>query len=366
MANTTGAGPSGSSTFRVMLMLAAFVVIVAGMRAAAPILVPFLLSIFIAVVAAPPMFWLKNRGVPTPLAMLAVVLGLLMVAGVFGILAGSSIEDFQQDLPGYQERVRAQLRALIGWLQTHGLTGVDDRLLDYFDPGAAMGLVARTLAGFGSVLTNAFLIILTVIFILLEASSFPAKLRAIFSNPEASLGRLEAMAQNVERYMEIKTTVSLMTGVAIYLWLLVLDVNHALLWGLLGFLLNYVPTIGSIIAGVPPVLLALVQLGPGAALLTAAGFIVVNVFFGNLVEPRFMGRGLGLSTLVVFLSLVFWGWVLGPVGMLLSVPLTMAFKLALDANVETRWLAVLLGPELPADPVRARRPEEDAAPGDGI
>ena len=119
-----------------------------------------------------------------------------------------------------------------------------------------------------------------------------------------------------------------------------------MLWGTLAFLLNYVPNIGSIIAAIPALLLALVQLGPGAVLWSAIGYLVVNNLVGNVIEPRFMGRGLGLSTLVVFLSLVFWGWVLGPVGMFLSVPLTMTLKIALDSSEETRWIAILLGPEV--------------------
>jgi predicted PurR-regulated permease PerM len=122
------------------------------------------------------------------------------------------------------------------------------------------------------------------------------------------------------------------------------------LWGLVAFLFNFVPNIGSIIAAVPALLLALVQLGPGPALAAGAGYLVVNIVMGNVVEPRFMGRGVGLSTLVVFLSLVFWGWVLGPVGMLLSVPLTMVVKLALEANPETRWIAVLIGPDVEPEP----------------
>jgi predicted PurR-regulated permease PerM len=144
--------------------------------------------------------------------------------------------------------------------------------------------------------------------------------------------------------MGIKTWTSMLTGVLVSLWLWLLGVDHAQLWGVMAFLLNYVPNIGSFIAAVPAVLLALVQLGPGSALLAALGYLVVNIIIGNVIEPRFMGKGLGLSTLVVFLSLVFWGWVLGPVGMLLSVPLTITVKLALDSKPETRWLGVLLGP----------------------
>jgi predicted PurR-regulated permease PerM len=141
----------------------------------------------------------------------------------------------------------------------------------------------------------------------------------------------------------LKTIFSLATGVAIWIWLAIIGVDFALLWGLVAFLLNYVPSIGSIIAAIPAILLALIQLGVGPAVLAGLGYVVVNVVFGSILEPRFMGRGLGLSTLVVFLSLVFWGWILGPVGMVLSVPLTMIVKIAMESNEDTRWIAVMLG-----------------------
>ena len=151
---------------------------------------------------------------------------------------------------------------------------------------------------------------------------------------------------SVNSYMAIKGWVSLATGLIIAIWLTILDVDYPLLWGLLAFLFNFVPNIGSIIAAIPAVLLALVQFGPGAAMAAGAGYVAVNIIMGNVIEPRFMGKGVGLSTLVVFISLVFWGWVLGPVGMLLSVPLTMIVKLALEARQDTRWIAVLLGPDI--------------------
>jgi predicted PurR-regulated permease PerM len=154
--------------------------------------------------------------------------------------------------------------------------------------------------------------------------------------------------------MVIKTGISLVTGGMAALWLTILGVDYALLWGLLTFALNYVPNIGSIIAAIPPVLLAIVQLGIGKAIAAGAGYAVINVLMGNFVEPRFMGRGLGLSPLIVFLSLLFWGWVLGPVGMLLAVPLTMTAKIALDSREETRWIAVLLGPQIVQHPPPTR------------
>jgi predicted PurR-regulated permease PerM len=142
--------------------------------------------------------------------------------------------------------------------------------------------------------------------------------------------------------MAIKTTTSFITGIFISVWLAIIGVDYPILWGSLAFLLNYVPNIGSIIAAVPAIILAFIQLGLWSALFTALGYVLVNGIIGNIVEPKFMGRSLGLSTLIVFLSLVFWGWILGPVGMLLSVPLTMTVKIALESNSSTRWIAILL------------------------
>ncbi len=360
------AGNDGRPAVRYLVVAAALVIVVAGMRAAAPLLVPFLLSAFIAVVSAPPFFWLQRKRVPKLLAVMIVVAGVIGFGVLVAQLVGSSIEDFSRDLPFYQSRLQEESTVLLGWLGGLGVEINERLLLDTFNPGAAMKLAAGVLKGLGGVLTNAFLILLTVIFILLEASSFPAKLRATLGDPDTSVGYFRTFLVNVQRYMAIKTWVSLATGAVVAVWLTVLGVDYPLLWGLLAFLLNYVPNIGSIIAAVPAVLLALIQLGAGTALLTALGYVAVNVTMGNVVEPRVMGRGLGLSTLVVFLSLVFWGWVLGLVGMLLAVPLTMTLKIALDSREETRWISVLLGPESQAAVVakHARDLEPAAEPGE--
>lgn len=220
-----------------------------------------------------------------------------------------------------------------------------------------MRLVAGMLNGLGNLLANSFLIFLTVIFILLEASSFPAKLHAILDNAESSLAHFEKFTTDVQRYLAIKTSTSLLTGIAIMLWLMTVGVDYPPLWGLLAFMLNYIPNIGSIIAAIPTILLALIQLGIGAAVWVTLGYLVVNNIVGNIIEPKFMGRGLGLSSLVVFLSLVFWGWVFGPVGMFLSVPLTMTVKTALGSSEETRWIATLLGPK-----IELRREADDSIP----
>ena len=326
-----------------LITVAAFVIVVAGMRAAERILVPFLLSVFLAIICAPPLFWLRRKHVPTALALLIVIAGIMGIGLLMGTLVGASLKDFSATLPVYQVRLQEETKALLAWFERIGIEISDQVLLEYFDPGAAMRLVAKTLTRLGGVLTNAFFIVLTVVFMLLEASNFPNKLRAILDPSNPTLANFDKITNDVKRYMARKTLVSLATGICIAIWLAILGVNYPLLWGLLAFLLNFVPNIGSIIAAIPAILLAFVQLGVSSALFAGLGFFVVNGVIGNVIEPRFVGRGLGLSTLVVFLSLVFWGWVLGPVGMLLSVPLTMTVKIALESSEDTRWIAILLG-----------------------
>ncbi len=331
---------------QIILTLAAFVIVVAGMRAATSILVPFLLAAFIAIISAPPMFWLQRKGIPNWLSLLIVILAIILIGWCILALVSSSIISFTNDLPAYEAKLRTLTNSIRTKIESTGLDISGFEITEYFNPGAAMKLVATGLNSLKTVLTNGFLILMTVIFILIEASGLPLKLRTIVGDAEDALINFDKFISDVKQYMAIKTAISLITGIVIAIWLAVLGVDYALLWGLLAFLLNYVPNIGSIIAAIPAVLLTIVQLGPAQAAAAATGYIVVNVVMGNLIEPRFMGQSLGLSTLVVFLSLIFWGWVLGPIGMLLSVPLTMTAKIAMDSREETRWLSILLGPDI--------------------
>ena len=323
-----------------LLVTAALVVVIAGIKAAEELAVPFLLAAFIATIAATPVFWLNQHRVPIGVGIAAVVLGLVGLLVGVGAVVAQSAGEFQQQLPAYQAKVEALFGDVRGRAQELGI----ELNAEVLDPGLALNFAGDALASFGNLLSNGFLILLTVLFILAEASSFPRKLRTVLADPDEDMPHFERFAANVNRYMAIKTTVSLGTGVFVATALWLIGVDFPILWGLLAFLLNYVPTIGSVIAAVPPVLLAIVQLGTGHAIAAAAVFVAVNVVMGNVVEPRFMGRALSLSTLVVFLSLVFWGWVLGPVGMLLSVPLTMTAKIAFEANPSTEWIAHLLDP----------------------
>jgi len=343
-----------------VISFAAVVVIIYGLQMAKNLLVPFLLAAFLALITVRPMLWLQMKRVPSILAALIIVTIIMLIFAVVGTIVGTSIADFTTALPSYQERLDGIVDRLVNFFaRVFDSTTAVESLGDMIDPGWAMGLAATILNSLKDVLTNVFLIIFTIIFILLEASTVETKVAAAFGRSTQSLKRPRVFLANLGSYLGIKTVVSIVTGFAAGLLTWAIGLDFPLLWAMLAFLLNYVPTIGSIIAAVPAVLMALVQLGPAEASATAIGFVAINMVFGNLVEPRLMGHGVGLSPLVVFIGLVFWGWVFGPVGMLLSVPLTMALKLALESDKRTRWIAILLGSEGDAQHALMRRQLHD-------
>ncbi len=325
-----------------LMNMAAFVVVVAGMKTASPLVVPFLLAVFLAIICAPPLFWMQKKGVPELLAMLLLIVLIVGIWLFLVTLIGTSMTDFSRNVPKYQERLLEQAGGWWQWLDGRGITLDRSLLTDTLNPGKLMKMAANTLNGVGGMLTNAFVIFLTFFFILSEAAGFPCKIRAIQGENSTALAKYGEIATGVNRYLGIKTLTSLVTGVIVAGCLTLQGLDYAVMWGVVAFLLNFIPNIGSIIAAVPAILLALVQLGWRAALVTGLIYLVVNIVIGSILEPRVMGKGVGLSVLVVFLSLAFWGWVLGPVGMLLSVPLTMAVRIALDGSEHTRWIAILL------------------------
>lgn len=339
---------SFNSGTRFLIIVAALVIIIGGINQAQSALASFLVAAFLAVIGTPPVLWLERKRIPSVVAVMLVVSGMIAILLIVGGLVGTSLSSFTDDLPSYQQRIQEEIAKLDALLEKKGIPATEKILLEYVNPGGVMNLTALLLAGVGSALSNIVLILLTVAFILFEVSSFPVKLRAVLGDPWQAFPQFTRFVDDIERYVVIKTLVSLATGILIGTWLSILGVGFPILWGFLAFLLNYVPSIGSTVAAIPAVLLALIQLGIGRAVMATAGYMAVNFILDNVIEVRLMGRKLGLSTLVVFLSLIFWGSLLGPVGMVLCIPLTMTLKFACENNKSTQWIAVLLGPEEPA------------------
>lgn len=335
--------PAPNSPVTVATVTIAVLAVLFAMREASTIVVPALLAFFLAAVADSPVSWLERRGLSRVLGVLLVVTGMTLVALAIGVLVGSSLQELSEQAPAFQQKSRDQLDALLNrWGGWRVGTDTSD-ILDYISPDAALGLAAGVLTSVRDLFGNAFLILFLTVFMLLEVPGLRTKLEVL----GAVRGAGPSIPEIVRGYLLIKTLTSLATGLLIGIFLSILSVDFAALWGLLAFLLNYIPSIGSFVASIPPVLLTLLQNQPGLALVVATGFLAINVAIGNGIEPRVMGKGLGLSTLVVFLSLILWGWLLGPVGMLLAVPLTTTVKIALEAHDGTRPAAVLLGSDGP-------------------
>lgn len=331
---------------RALIVGAAFVIVIAGLHLAASVVAPFLLAVFIAVIATPPLRWLTNHGWSKWAALFIVGFVLADIGSLLALVSTGALDGFRESLPSYQERLTLLSQEFHGWMQRLGLEPEGVESPSMLDPAKTVAMIRSFLASVGGLFSSGVLILLTVIFILAEASSLPAKMRAAFDTTEETDARIALIFDSINRYMVIKSLTSLATALSVWVWLWFLGIDFAILWGIIAFLLNFVPFLGSFLMAVPAVLLALVQTDIPTTLLVALGYLVINTVIGSILEPRIMGRGLGISTLAVFLSLLFWGLVLGTVGVFLSVPLTMAIKVALDASPYTRPIAILLGPEI--------------------
>lgn len=337
-------GTAESPGLKVLFSLACVVVIVFGLRLAAPILLPAALALFLTVLSLPIMVWLRNRRVPKASAVIIPLLVNVAVVGLIIALFSQSLSELQRELPRYLNTL-TQLQA--SWIESiEGRTGIvmmEYLTMELIDPGAIIGFARGAVGRIAQFVSMTFLVFLIMAFMLSEATIFPDKFHYITGDTTSEEDRLTKVVTEVQTYLGIKTVMSLLTGLILAAWADFMGLDFPILLGLIAFLLNYVPTVGSILAAIPAVLLSVILVGTvGHALLVSLGYVVVNTLFGNIIEPNLMGRRLGLSTLVVILSLLFWGWAWGPLGALLSVPLTVVVKIWLENTTDLRWVAILL------------------------
>jgi len=370
--------PSGGIGARFLLASAAIIVILAGLKAAQSLVSPFLLAVFFALILTPPLRWLKKKGLPDALAILTLSTFVFLLGLGVVLVFSNSLTHFASKLPVYKEKVTAGYTTIDTWINNVAdkLNALGESLpqlgpIEMADPMEApeteptpppevpqvreklslsnviqvSTLIAYVQIGVNTLLniaTVSSLVIIMVVFMLIEAARLPDKVKEAFGGRDLSNEYFKKIADDTWNYMKIKTIICFLTGLATSIGLWFLGVQYAPLWGLLMFFLNYIPNIGQVIASVPPILLALIDGGVISATLVTAWLIFVNTLFGIGVEPRYLEHGLGISSLVVLLSLIFWGWLLGPVGMFLSAPLTMVMKIILQNDPKTKWIAVLL------------------------
>jgi AI-2 transport protein TqsA len=349
---------------RVLVVLASLVFIVFAMRIASPVLGPVALAATLAIAFEPFAIGLQRRGLSrgvaaafTSLLMLLVVIGML-------VLVLQAAFDLSSHVPAYAETLRTQAAEWINWLERRGLGSLATRLRSG-DPGGGAAAFAEQAAASALSLTQAsILVLLITAFIQLDAPALRAALSKRFRQGPSTEGGVnpESIIDDglgeIRRYIIVKGCLSLVGGAALGAWCWAWGVEGALVWGTVAFLFNFVPIVGSLISAVPPVLLAFVTAGPGAALGVASGYIAVNLLVDNIIEPRVMGRAVGLSPLVVLIAMAVWGFVLGPIGALLSVPLTIALRTVLMAS-GLSWIEPLLS-DAPIALAPARHPHAPA------
>lgn len=362
---------SKESGFRVLLTLAATVVVITGLKHSEAFFVPVMLALFIATISYPITDWLRNHKVPRFLAVLLTVLvdfaflvGIVSIA--ISLLGNFEVKWDQTYYPLLRGKIDEISAFLVDTLTKFGFENAREAVELYFKElwkeqldnlqvekvlTLGTGLVGRVASFFGT----AFIVLVLTVFMLTEARQFGRRFNAICEARGPNFERMLAAGKDVQRFLGIKTCVSLGTGVlaGILCWLC--DLDFFVLWGILAFALNYIPVVGSVIAGIPPVVLALLVHDLPRGVIVAVGYASINAFIGNFVEPSLLGRRFGLSTLAVIVSVLFWGWLWGPVGMLLAVPMTMIIKVALDHSYEFHWLAVAVTPEKILKPKKAEK-----------
>ena len=333
-----------SSILKVVLIGAGVAIIIFAMKLSAPILSSFLLAGVIGIAVLPATRWLILKGVATWLALL-ITIGLIFL-GVIALIAviGISVLNMVETLPQYQSNLQGLLDTAATGLGSIGLQQTDlESAIAGIDTGGVMGFVGSFLGGIMSSLSNLLIMLMVLIFFILGAPLLSTKIKENFPSDNPIFSRFRTLIRDLQQYVSITTWINFLVGLVNTIFLMIIGIDFAVLWGVLSFITGYIPNVGFWIAAIPPVLLALLQYGIGKALIVLVGFIVINGGVQNILTPKMMGQGLNLSVFVVTVSLFFWGWVLGPMGAILAIPLTMIVKeVFLDAYDDTRGLADLL------------------------
>jgi predicted PurR-regulated permease PerM len=333
-----------SFTLRVLIAIAATGIALAFMRTAAEMINSLFLAWIVVLVASPLLHWLVRKKVPTWLSFILTLVAILAVFIIFILIILFALSRFSEAIPAYIsefERISASIQEA---LATLGLSGSDSRsILTFINPEQLFDLVVDFLSGLVGTLGDIVLIALLIVFLLLDAFNAPAKLVEEIKSGNAYLQRYFDTSKSLRVYIYITTIVGLTTGILDIVWFTLLGVDFAVLWGILAFLMSYIPTLGFWLAAIPPSLLALLESGPTTAVLVFVGIVLINGFAENVVKPKFMGEGLNLSPFMVVFSVIFWAAVLGPLGAILGVPMTLLFKqVVLEADDQNRWIARLM------------------------
>lgn len=322
---------------------ASFVIIIRGMQVAASIVNSFLLALIITITVTPLLNWLICRGVTKWLALSLTILVVVLVGSTFIAFLGVSVAKFSELLPTYKPRLIELEQSLNSFLESKNIYLSDIFALEIFSPESFFRAIANLISTLARALSASLLLLLIVVFMLIEAVVFPLKLKRVFNTDSILLKKFAEFNLSLRSYVWITTCTGLMEAIAYLLLMLFFGIKLAVFWSTLFFLLNFIPEVGFFLAVIPPLLLTILQLDASKALLIFLGFYLIDTLADKVIKPHFMHQELDLSPLVIILSIIWWGWVLGATGVLVAVPLTLMIKkLVLESSENTRVLAMML------------------------
>ena len=321
---------------------ASFVVIIAGMKMASEVVVILFLAIFISSIFSTILKVLEKKNIPKIISYFLILIIVVFISFMFAYIINISLNDFIKNLPFYEDKFKNLILNSTIIAQDYGLEIDKTKILEALNFSSFFGVTTNIIGSISAFLSKFLLVIIGVAFILAESKSFQTKLKVIFRNNAKKLEHFNLFSFNIQKYFVVKTFTSFLTGFIITLMLMFFNVDYPILWGVIAMLFNFIPVVGSIIASIPAILLALMNLDIFSAVWVIVLYMVINISISNILEPKLMGRELGLSPLVIFFSLIFWGYILGIVGMFLAVPITMTLKIAFDSNISTHWLGILM------------------------
>ncbi|WP_375725151.1 AI-2E family transporter [Arcobacter sp. KX21116] len=322
--------------------LACIVVIIAGVKIASEIVIVLFLAIFISSIISTLIKILDKKHIPKIISYLLVLGFFTLISLLLAYIVNISLKDFITNLPTYEEKLQQTIVNIISLAENYGYSIDKKTILDTLNLNSFFGITTNLIGSIGTFLSKFLLIIIGIGFILAESKSFEKKLKILFRKESDKIEHFNLFSNNIQKYFLVKTATSFLTGFLVAITLIFFDISYPILWGVIAMLFNFIPVVGSIIAAIPAILLSFLTSDLNTTLILIVLYLAINIFISNIIEPKFMGKELGLSPLVIFFSLILWGWVLGIVGMFLAVPITMTLKIAFDSNKTTKWISLLM------------------------
>ena len=309
-----------------LLAVASIVIIVAGMREIASVLNIFLVALLLAVSISPILIWQIKRGWPKTVSLVATIFIVLVVTAGLSAVLGVAVNNMAEKAPEYQERITVLYQSTLKTLSEKGIKIDDIQQLDMFSPEKLINFGTGFIENLFSTFGNVFFVLVLMIFILIEIANLTIKADRGEFDEDSWQNRFSYISNDLKKYVSINAVTGLMAALCDLVLLLIIGIDFAVIWAFLSFFFSFIPNIGFFMSLIPPALIALLEFGWIECLAVIVGYVVINLIIDNVIKPKYLGKEFNMSILLVFLSLLFWGWVLGAVGAVLGVPMTMAVK----------------------------------------